>query len=63
VRLVGSGDFFARPGALVRATVCGVEGPDLDAQVAEPTGRKPGRSESVRASAERERSLIRKVTP
>ncbi|MDP9333345.1 MAG: 30S ribosomal protein S12 methylthiotransferase RimO, partial [Actinomycetota bacterium] len=33
VRLVGSGDVFARPGAVVRATVCGVEGPDLDAKV------------------------------
>jgi len=31
VRLVG--DVFARPGALVSATVCGVEGPDLDAKV------------------------------
>jgi ribosomal protein S12 methylthiotransferase len=31
VRLVG--DVFARPGALVTATVCGVEGPDLDAKV------------------------------
>ncbi len=33
VRLVGGGDMFARPGAIVRATVCGVEGPDLDAKV------------------------------
>ncbi len=33
VRLVGTGDMFARPGAIVRATVCGVEGPDLDAKV------------------------------
>ena len=33
VRLVGTGDVFARPGAVVRATVCGVEGPDLDAKV------------------------------
>jgi ribosomal protein S12 methylthiotransferase len=33
VRLVGGGDVFARPGAVVRATVCGVEGPDLDAKV------------------------------
>jgi ribosomal protein S12 methylthiotransferase len=33
VRLVGRGDVFARPGAIVRATVCGVEGPDLDAKV------------------------------
>jgi ribosomal protein S12 methylthiotransferase len=33
VRLVGRGDLFARPGALVHATVCGVEGPDLDAKV------------------------------
>jgi MiaB/RimO family radical SAM methylthiotransferase len=32
VRLVG-GEMFARPGAIVRATVCGVEGPDLDAKV------------------------------
>jgi ribosomal protein S12 methylthiotransferase len=31
VRLVG--DVFARPGALVSATVCGVEGPDLEAKV------------------------------
>ncbi len=31
VRLVG--DVFARPGALVTATVCGVEGPDLEAKV------------------------------
>jgi tRNA A37 methylthiotransferase MiaB len=31
VRLVG--DVFARPGALVNATVCGVEGPDLEAKV------------------------------
>jgi ribosomal protein S12 methylthiotransferase len=30
VRIVG--DVFARPGALVRATVCGVEGPDLEAK-------------------------------
>jgi ribosomal protein S12 methylthiotransferase len=30
VRIVG--DLFARPGALVRATVCGVEGPDLEAK-------------------------------
>jgi MiaB/RimO family radical SAM methylthiotransferase len=34
VRLVATGDVFARPGALVRATVCGVEGPDLDAKAA-----------------------------
>ena len=34
VRLVRSGDLFARRGAIVRATVCGVEGPDLDAKVA-----------------------------
>jgi ribosomal protein S12 methylthiotransferase len=33
VRLVSSGDVFARPGAIVRATVSGVEGPDLDAKV------------------------------
>jgi len=33
VRLVGTGDLFARPGAIVRATVSGVEGPDLDAKV------------------------------
>ena len=33
VRLVGTGDMFARPGAIVRATVSGVEGPDLDAKV------------------------------
>jgi ribosomal protein S12 methylthiotransferase len=33
VRLVGGGELFARPGAIVRATVCGVEGPDLDAKV------------------------------
>jgi ribosomal protein S12 methylthiotransferase len=33
VRLVGDADVFARPGAIVRATVCGVEGPDLDAKV------------------------------
>ena len=33
VRLVGTADVFARPGAVVRATVCGVEGPDLDAKV------------------------------
>ncbi len=33
VRLVGTGDLFARPGAIVRATVCGIEGPDLDAKV------------------------------
>jgi ribosomal protein S12 methylthiotransferase len=33
VRLYGSGDVFARPGAIVSATVCGVEGPDLDAKV------------------------------
>jgi len=33
VRLVGTGDVCARPGAVVRATVCGVEGPDLDAKV------------------------------
>jgi ribosomal protein S12 methylthiotransferase len=26
------GDVFARPGAIVRATVCGVEGPDLEAK-------------------------------
>jgi ribosomal protein S12 methylthiotransferase len=26
-------DVFARPGAIVRATVCGVEGPDLEAKV------------------------------
>jgi MiaB/RimO family radical SAM methylthiotransferase len=58
VRLVGTGDVFARPGALVRATVCGVEGPDLDAKVAaEPTGRTPGSSESVHSSAERERPI------
>ncbi len=31
VRLVG--DVFARPGARVSATVCGVEGPDLEAKV------------------------------
>jgi ribosomal protein S12 methylthiotransferase len=35
VRLVGGGELFARPGAIVQATVCGVEGPDLDAKVAE----------------------------
>jgi ribosomal protein S12 methylthiotransferase len=34
VRLVAGGELFARPGAIVRATVCGVEGPDLDAKVA-----------------------------
>jgi ribosomal protein S12 methylthiotransferase len=34
VRLIGGGELFARPGAIVRATVCGVEGPDLDAKVA-----------------------------
>jgi len=33
VRLLGTGDLFARPGAVVRATVCGIEGPDLDAKV------------------------------
>jgi ribosomal protein S12 methylthiotransferase len=33
VRLIGGGDVFARPGAIIRATVCGVEGPDLDAKV------------------------------
>jgi ribosomal protein S12 methylthiotransferase len=33
VRLIGTGDMFARRGAIVRATVCGVEGPDLDAKV------------------------------
>jgi ribosomal protein S12 methylthiotransferase len=32
VRLVGD-DLFARPGAVVSATVCGVEGPDLEAKV------------------------------
>ena len=32
VRLIDA-DVFARPGALVRATVCGVEGPDLEAKV------------------------------
>ena len=32
IRLAGP-DVFARPGAVVRATVCGVEGPDLDAKV------------------------------
>ena len=32
VRLVGE-ELFARPGAQVRATVCGVEGPDLEAKV------------------------------
>ncbi len=32
VRLVGE-ECFARPGAQVRATVCGVEGPDLEAKV------------------------------
>ncbi|HWS46020.1 MAG TPA: 30S ribosomal protein S12 methylthiotransferase RimO [Acidimicrobiia bacterium] len=32
VRLVAH-DVFARPGAVVRATVCGVAGPDLDAKV------------------------------
>jgi ribosomal protein S12 methylthiotransferase len=39
VRLMGTGadagGMFARPGAIVRATVCGVEGPDLDAKVAQ----------------------------
>ncbi len=34
VRLLGDGELFARPGAIVRASVCGVEGPDLDAKVA-----------------------------
>jgi len=34
VRLVGAADVYARPGAVVRATVCGVEGPDLDAKEA-----------------------------
>ena len=33
VRLIGSGDVFARPGAIVRATVSGAEGPDLEAKV------------------------------
>jgi len=33
VRLVSGGDLYARPGAIVRATVSGVEGPDLDAKV------------------------------
>jgi tRNA A37 methylthiotransferase MiaB len=33
IRLDGDGDVFARPGALVTATVSGVEGPDLDAKV------------------------------
>ncbi|HEV7525904.1 MAG TPA: 30S ribosomal protein S12 methylthiotransferase RimO [Acidimicrobiia bacterium] len=33
VRIVSTGAMFARPGAIVRATVCGVEGPDLDAKV------------------------------
>jgi hypothetical protein len=56
VRLVGTGDVFARPGALVPATVCGVEGPDLDARAAtEPNGRRPGNRESVHLSAQRER--------
>ena len=32
VRILGD-DVFARPGASVRATICGVEGPDLDAKV------------------------------
>jgi len=32
VRLGDAGEVFARPGALVRALVCGVEGPDLDAK-------------------------------
>ena len=33
VRLLDDRELFARRGALVRATVCGVEGPDLDAKV------------------------------
>jgi ribosomal protein S12 methylthiotransferase len=58
VRLVGTGDVFARPGALVRATVCGVEGPDLDARAAaEPTGRKSRSREAVHVSAERDRPV------
>jgi hypothetical protein len=32
VRLVGFDDVFARPGAIVTATVCGVAGPDLEAK-------------------------------
>ena len=32
-RLTRPYDLFARPGARVHATVCGVEGPDLDAKV------------------------------
>ena len=32
VRRGGDGEMFARPGAIVRATVYGVEGPDLDAR-------------------------------
>jgi ribosomal protein S12 methylthiotransferase len=32
VRIVGE-EIFARPGALVRATVCGIEGPDVEAKV------------------------------
>ena len=34
VRLLGDRELFARRGAVVRATVCGMEGPDLDAKVA-----------------------------
>ena len=33
VRLIGSGDVYARPGAIVRATISGAEGPDLEAKV------------------------------
>jgi ribosomal protein S12 methylthiotransferase len=33
IRLDGDGDVFARPGALITATVSGFEGPDLDAKV------------------------------
>ena len=35
VRLGADGEMFARPGAIVRATVYGVEGPDLDARAAD----------------------------
>jgi ribosomal protein S12 methylthiotransferase len=35
VRLICSGDMYARPGAMVRATVSGAEGPDLEAKVAQ----------------------------
>ena len=65
-RLIGSSDMFARPGAIVRATVCGVEGPDLDAKVRRDRSRRAAaepRDETVRSERARHAGELPDVEP